>query len=392
MPGLTAARVKALAAPGMHGDSGCPTLYLNVTTSGSKSWVQRLTVDGKRRELGLGGFPLVSLAEARAAALANRRLAYAGGDPLAAKRQTQVPTFREAAERTFEANAPRWRNAKVIASWGQQLERYALPILGDLRVDQIGREEVLRVLTPIWTAKPETARKLRRRIRTVLRWAMAHGYVEVNVAGEAIDGALPPMLKVRKHFRSLPYREVAGALDAIAASGVSLPARLCLRFVILTAVRSGEARGAAWTEIDLEAREWRIPAERMKAGAEHRVPLSDAAVAVLKDARPLRDDDLMFPSVARSGRPVPDGALTRILRATGLADRATVHGFRSSFRDWCAETGKPRELAEAALAHTVPGVEGAYFRSDLFERRRLLMDQWATYLIGTEADVMTLYR
>ena len=386
---LTVARVKSLSKPGRHGDGG--TLLLNVAPGGSKSWIQRLTIDGKRRDIGLGGFPLVSLAEARDKAFENRKLARAGGNPLAAKRRVKLPTFQEAAKRTFEANRPRWRSERVARKWWQTLERHAFPILGDTRLDRIGREDVLRVLTPLWTSRPEQARKLRQSIRTILAWAQAHGHIEHNIAGEAIDGALPAQPAVREHFRSLPYREIADALTTVDASRASLAAKLCLRLTILTAVRSGETRGATWHEIDMDAREWRISANRMKAGAEHRVPLSDAALAVLHEAAPLRgDDDLIFPSPRKRGSALSDMTLTKVLRDTGLADRATVHGFRSSFRDWCAETGKPREIAEAALAHTVGGVEGSYFRSDLFERRRRLMDDWADFVAATRAEVVQL--
>ncbi|MDE0007032.1 MAG: site-specific integrase, partial [Gammaproteobacteria bacterium] len=333
------------------------------------------------------------LKEAREAAFANRKLARAGGDPLAAKRKTKVPTFREAAERTFEAKRPRWRSAKVIANWMQRMQRHVFPTLGDMPVDRIGREDVLRVLTPIWTSRPEMARKTRQGIHATLAWAEAHGFVDRNVAGTAISGALPIMPAVKAHFRALPYAEVAVALEAVEASGASLPAKLCFRFLVLTAARSGEARGATWAEIDMaDAREWRIPANRMKTGVEHRVPLTGAALVVLEEARPLRDDSgLVFPSSTRPGSPLSDTTLGKVMRVAGLAKRGTVHGFRSSFRDWCADTGKPRELAEAALAHTVSGVEGSYFRSDLFERRRALMERWAEFIAGTAADVVQLH-
>ena len=222
MASLSVARIKSLSNPGLHGDGG--TLYLRVAPGGSKSWIQRLTIDRKRRDIGLGGFPLVSLAEAREMAFENRKLARVGGDPLAAKRQAKVPTFREAAKRTFEANRPRWRSEKVARKWWQTLERHALPILGDTRLDRIGREDVLRVLTPLWTSRPEQARKLRQSIRTTLSWAQAHGYIEHNIAGEAIDGALPAQPAVKEHLRSLPYREVAAALATVKASGSSLSA------------------------------------------------------------------------------------------------------------------------------------------------------------------------
>ena len=221
---------------------------------------------------------------------------------------------------------------------------------------------------------------VRQRIRAVLSWAQAHGFTSGNVAAEGIDGALPKVNGRKTHFRALPYREVGRALVTVEASPASLAARLCFRFLVLTVARSGEARGARWSEMDTEAREWRIPGDRTKAGALHRVALSPEAMAVLERARALDDgSELVFPGRQRR-RELSDMTLTKILRERALADRATVHGFRSSFRDWCAETGAPREIAEAALAHTVGGVEGAYFRSDLFERRRALMESWGAFL------------
>lgn len=255
-----------------------------------------------------------------------------------------------------------------------------------MRVDKIGREDVLAVLTPIWSTRMETARRVRQRIRTVLGWAMAHGFVEHNVA-DAIAGALPTMPAVKEHHRALPHQEVQAALATVEESQASLAAKLCFRLTVLTAARSGEAREAVWSEIDCDAREWRIPGTRMKSGAEHRVPLSKAALAVLDQARALKDEsDLLFPSPLKKGRPLSNMTMTKLLRDVPLADRTTVHGFRSSFRDWCAETGQPRELAEAALAHTVGGVKGACFRSDLIERRRRLMEDWARYLTGASAE------
>ena len=386
---LTVKKVRAINQPGLYGDGN--TLYLRVAPGGSKQWVQRLTIHGKRRDIGLGGCSWVTLAEAREAAYGNRRLARRGGDPLAAKRRPKIPTFREAVQHTYEALRPRWRSEKVAVNWMQKLERHALTRLGDLPVDRIGREDVLAVLTPIWTTKPETGRKVRQNIRATLKWCQAHGFVQFNAAGEAIDGALPRMPAVKAHFRALPYSEIPEALDIVEASSASPVAKLALKFLIYTAARSGEVRGAMWTEIHGDV--WKIPGERMKAGVGHRVPLSASAVDVLGRARALDDGSgLVFPSPIRRGRTLSNMTLTKVLRGTGLAERATVHGFRSSFRDWCADTGKAREVAEAALAHTVGGVEGAYFRSDLFERRRRLMDAWAAFLTGTEAKVVALHR
>ena len=378
---LTAAKVKSITKRGLHGDGG--TLYLAVAKGGSKSWLQRVTIDGKRHDIGLGGYPYVGLAAARQKALDNRTAIAAGRDPLAEKRRHVIPTFSVAARRTHAMLKPRWRNAKHADSWMQTLERHAFPILGDLSVDRIERADVLAVLTPIWGTRPETARRVRQRIRAILRWAWAHGFVTENVAGEAIDGALPAMPAVKTHLRALPYWDVAAALDTVEASRASLSAKACLRFVVLTACRSGEARLAKWDEVNYEAREWRIPGSRMKAGVDHRVPLSDAALAVLDGARSLRDEsDLIFPSPARSRRPMSDMTLTKVLRGTGLADRATVHGLRSSFRTWASEkTDAPHAVMELSLAHTVgTAVEQAYARSDLLARRRNLMQQWADFL------------
>ena len=393
MSRLTATRIRSLKTPGMHGDGG--GLYLKVSRAGARSWIQRVTVAGRRRDLGLGRFPDVGLAQAREAAARNRSLIASGGDPLAEKRRAAIPTFREAAQRTFEANKPRWRNGKHTATWWQSLERHAFPILGDMPVDQIGREDVLQVLTPIWGVRMETARRVRQRIRAILKWSMAHGHIDHNVAGEAIDGALPPMLKVKNHLRALPYAEVGELIEAVQQSQASLAAKWCLEFLILTTTRSGEARGARWSEIDLDAAMWVIPGERMKSHAEHRVPLSSRALAILEEARTIDDGSgLVFPSPTRPGKPMSDMTLTALLRRLKVADRATVHGFRSAFRDWAAEcTHAPHAVMELSLAHAVGNaVEAAYARSDLFDRRRTLMDQWAAYLAGDSGSVVPMVR
>ena len=380
---LSATRAKALKEPGRYSDGG--GLHLYISKAGRKSWVQRITIDGRRRDIGLGGLPSVSLAIAREKAAEHRAAVAEGRDPLAEKHAPAMPTFREAACTVHEANKPRWRNGRHTASWMQTLERHAMPTLGNTPLDRIDRGDVLGVLTPIWTTRPETARRVRQRMRTVFRWAMAHGFMETNPAGEAIDGALPPMPKVKAHLRALPYQEVESALETVEASQASIPAKLCFRFLVLTAARSGEARGATWGEIDLQDQVWRIPSERMKAGMEHRVPLSGQALDVLGEASALRDETgLVFPSPLKPGSPMSDMTLTKILRSVGLADRATVHGFRSSFKNWTLEqTDTPWAVSEAALAHILGNsTEQAYARSDLFERRRALMQLWADYLTG----------
>ena len=378
---LSATRVRALRNPGRYSDGD--GLHLFINKRGRKSWVQRITVEGRRRDIGLGGYPTVSLAQARKRATDNREAIGNGRDPVADKRRPSTPTFSEAAHTVHEANKPRWRNGSHTRAWMQTLERHAFPKIGNKPIDTISRTDVLTVLTPIWSTRPETARRVRQRMRTIFKWAMANELIETNPAGEAIEGALPSMPKVKEHLRALPYQDVGPALRTVDASQTSPASKHCLKFLVLTAARSGEARGATWDEIDLEGATWTIPGSRMKAGVEHRVPLSDQALDVLMLARNLEDGSrLCFPSPLRAGRMLSDMTLTNILRKAGLADRATVHGFRTSFKTWTMEqTDTPWAVGEAALAHQLGGsVEQAYARSDLFDRRRVLMQQWADYL------------
>ena len=350
--------------------------------------------------MGLGGFPMVSLAKAREIALGNRAALSQGADPFAAIQQAKVesireaktPTFAEAFEAVYKAKLPTWRSPVTGRKFRSSMVLYALPRIGGRRIDTIGRGDVLAVLTPIWTKKSETARHLRQNMTAIFRWAQAHGHCTSNPAGEAISGALPTMPKTKSHHRALPYNDLADALETIDGSRSSLAAKYALRFVILTASRSGEVRNAPWSEIDLDSATWTIAGNRYKTGREHRIPLSEAALDVLREARSLDDGSgLIFPSPTRRGRPLSDMTLTKMLRDTGLASRATVHGFRSTFRDWCADTGKARETAEAALGHVVGGTEGAYFRSDLFVLRREMMDAWAGFVAGEAGNVVALH-
>ena len=381
-PGLTAAAVKH-AKPGKHYD--LHGLFLLVEPSGAGRWVQRLVIRGRRRDLGLGAYPLVSLAEAREQAFTNRKLARAGGDPVALKRSA-VPTFAEAAETVIALHEPTWKDGARSANiWRSSLAAYAMPRLGRLPVSDVTTADVMAVLMPVWNEKRVTAGRVRQRIGAVMKWAVAQGFRQDNPAGDAIGAALPRSNGVQKHFRALPHADVAGALAKVRASGAAVTTKLAFEFLVLTAARSGEARLATWDEVDLAAALWTVPAERMKAQREHRVPLSGRAVEVLEAARDYADGSgLLFPSV--TGRPLSDMTLSKLVKELGIA--AVPHGFRSSFRDWCSDTGQPREVAEAALAHAVRGVEGAYARSDLFDRRRHLMDAWAAYL-EVEACMMT---
>jgi len=254
-------------------------------------------------------------------------------------------------------------------------------------IDRIGREHVLKTLVPLWGQKIETARKLRQYIKAVFAWAQSHGFIEANNAGEVLDAALPKMPAVQQNHRALPYEEIPALLETIESCGASMSAKLAFRFLVLTACRGGEVRGALWDEIDLGKRTWTIPASRMKSNREHRVPLSDEAVEVLEQAEVLRDGAIVFPSPLKRGRALSNMTMTKILRDLNLADRATAHGMRSSFRTWAMEeTNTPREIMEMALAHNIgSAVERSYARGDLFAKRRALMERWARFACGSQA-------
>ena len=376
---LTAAQVR-IASAGKHADGGGLTLVVKPT--GTRSWVVRVNVDGKRRDIGIGGHPAVSLDAARRRAARIRAEAAAVECPELELRLRDVPTFAEAAAAVHGLNRPRWRSATHAQEWLDSLHRHAGPLL-DKPVDRIKRADVLAVLHPIWHDKPATARRVRQRIRTVLSYAMAlHEHIDSNAAGDGIDAALPPMPRIRNHQRALDYRDVPHALEIVGKSNASPAAQLCLRFLVLTAARSGEARGARWREIEEADAAWRIPAERMKSGVEHRVPLSGQALEVLDAARELDDGSgLVFPSPLKPGHSLSWQTLLKLLRTNGLD--CTVHGFRSSFKTWAIEaTTTPWAVGEAALAHVVGNsTEAAYVRGDLFTQRRELMAAWADYVI-----------
>lgn len=381
---LTAQGVKAITAPGKYFDGH--GLYLRVEPNGSRFWVQRIVIRGKRSEIGLGSPDLVSLASARATALENRKVARSGGDPLQARREARaILTFEEAARQVHTLHLPTWRNDKHGRDFITSLETYAFPKLGKLKVTDITTADVLTVLMPIWTAKAETARRIRQRIGTVMKWTIAKGWRQDNPA-ENISQALPKVAKAPRHRKALPYDEVAGCIAAIQASRATASTKLALEFIVLTAARSGEVREAHWDEIDLEGMVWEVPAERMKMKRPHRVPLSHRAVAILKAAQEADDGSgLVFPGT-KQGRPLSDMTLSKLVKELGF--QADVHGFRTSFRTWAQEqTNFPREIAEAALAHlSGDAVERAYARSDLFEKRRVLMDAWASFLEGHGSD------
>ena len=393
--------VSKLAAPGLHFVGGVSGLALQVLPSGGRSWVLRAVIAGKRRDMGLGGFPDVTLASAREAARSARATIRAGTDPIEEARAARSAlkaaraaalTFKECAERYIRAHAPSWRNDKHAAQWGSTLETYAYPTMGALLVRDVGVAQVLAALEPIWHVKPETASRVRGRIEAVLDWAGARDYRHKGDNPARWKGHLDKLLPARAKFAKVEHH-AALPIAAVGAFMVELQAQegmgaRALEFAILTAARSGEVRGATWSEIDTSAAVWIIPAERMKAGREHRVPLSEAALALLKALPRLASVELVF-SAPRGGE-LSDMTLTAVLRRMNVA--AVPHGFRSTFRDWAAErTNYPRDVAEMALAHAIGDkVEAAYRRGDLFDKRRRMMADWAAFLAKPDAKATVI--
>ena len=324
----------------------------------------------------------MGLAEARAVAFERWKIAKAGGDPRRADgKSVLAPTFKEAAEAVIAMHEANWRSPKSGPQWRASLETYAYPTIGKLPVSEITPGHVMAVLEPIWNEKRETARRVKQRVSAICRWAVARGHRTDDPAGIVIDAALPRNGVERRHMRALPYDEVADCIAKVKASKrASASSKLALEFLILTAARSSEVRKATWDEFDLDGALWTLPADRMKANREHRVPVSNRALVVLADAADLSDGSgLVFPG-ARRGRPLSENTHAKLLRELGFD--AVTHGFRSSFRDWAAEqTHTPYAVMEAALAHTIRNkAEAAYARSDLFGKRQALMEAWANYL------------
>lgn len=367
---LTAAEVRAISTPGKYYDQH--GLVLRVAPGGSKQWIWRGTVRGRVRDIGLGAVTYTTLADARDTAYEYRKLARSGGDPATLRRVSDTPTFTEAVEMVIASHRGGWKDGgRSETNWRSSLERYARPAIGHLGVDEITTADLVHVLQPLWHTKRETARKLRTRLGVVLRWAVAQGY-RVDDPTAALGAALPKNGTAVRHHASLPAADLAAALARLDASTrVGRPTAACLRFIAATACRSGEARLATWGEIDLNTKTWTVPGGRTKTGTVHVVPLSPVALAALDEARGYADTSgLCFPSP--TGRALSSNALSQFTGREGF----TPHGMRSSFRSWAAETGVAREVAEMCLGHAVKGIERAYQRSDLLERRRAVMADW----------------
>lgn len=391
---LGALAVSRLAEPGMHAVGGVSGLYLQVAPGGTRSWILRATVGGRRREMGLGAYPEIPLAQAREKARTARSRIGEGVDPILERQravsalraeQARSITFDEAARQFIDARSDEWRNAKHRWQWTNSLEMFASPVIGRMLVQDVGQAQVLAILQPIWKDKTETAVRLRGRIEQVLDWARVRGFREGENPARwrgHLEQLLPKPSKIARveHYPAL-------AIDAMPAFMAGLRERpgtsaRALEFLILTAARSGEVRGARWPEFDMEARTWTVPAERMKANREHRVPLSEPAVKLLEALPRIEDNDLVF--VAPRGGILSDMSLTAVVRR--MEAPAVPHGMRSTFRDWAAErTNFPREVAEMALAHTIESsVEAAYRRGDLFAKRAEMMAAWADFFARGE--------
>jgi len=386
---LTAVRVAKLSEPGRYGDGN--GLHLQISRWGTKAWIFRYQLNGRSREMGLGSLEYISLKEARDKVRLARGLLVDGIDPIDArdskKRVSQAEsakrvTFREAGERYIESHRPGWRNKKHAAQWAATLETYAYPVIGDLSVADIDTGHVIKILEPIWASKTDTASRLRGRMEKILDWAKARHYRKGENPGRwkgHLENLLPAKSKVHKvkHREAMPFSDVpAFTAELRLKEGISIRA---LEFTILNAVRTGETIKAKWDEFDLFARIWTIPAERTKSGRQHRVPLSERAVTILSELRREVGSPFAFPG-AKMGKPLSQAAMLEVLRGMrgyGL----TVHGFRSSFRDWVGEaTSFPSEVAEVALGHVVEGkTESAYRRGDALEKRRKLMQAWSRY-------------
>ncbi len=367
-------------------------LYLLVAPNGPKSWLLRTLVKGKRCDIGLGGLSLVSLAEAREEAHRLRKIARSGGDPLAERRQSRrpVPSFQDVAQDVHKAHAAGFRNEKHRKQWLSSLAP-AFSAFGSKRVDAITSANVLAVLSPQWLTKPETSRRVLQRIRTIFEWCKAQGFYTGDNPTQGVAKVLPKHRTAQAHHQALPYADVPAFIQDLREANAHESVKLALELTILCATRTSETLHATWDQIDLDAKTWTIPGERMKAGIAHRVPLSKRCFEILKRAKALSGGQgCVFPG-RTSTKPLSNMALLMTLRRMD-GQGLTVHGFRSSFRDWAAErTNFPRAVCEAALAHTLRDkAEAAYNRTDLFARRQQLMDAWAAFATATSADVVPI--
>ena len=388
---LTAMRVSRLSTPGRYADGS--GLHLVIDKSGAKRWVLRTVVRGRRRDMGLGGVRTVSLAQARLTAQRYRAIARSGGDPLEERRRESkaIPTFEKAAITVHAGLEPSWRNAKHAAQWINTLKRHAFPLIGPRPVSQITSADVLRILAPIWTAKPETAKRISQRISAVIRWARANEFYTGDDPVEAALAGLPRQIHDVQHHESLHFDHVPDLVRKLRVCTAKPESKLALEFLILTAARTIEVLGAKWDEVDFEKRLWVVPASRMKIKETHRVPLTSHAMDLLDQARALSpESEFVFPNQITE-KPLSYNTLLFVLQRR-MRLSTTVHGLRSSFKDWASETTNfSNEVSEKALSHKIPSkVESAYRRGDLLEKRRHLMAAWSDYVCGARGQVVAV--
>ena len=387
--------INRLKEPGLWAVGGVAGLYLHVNARGARSWILRVVVGDKRRDMGLGGYPDIGVADARQKAREARLKIEQGVDPILLRKQAKSElmalqatdkTFEQAAGEYIKIHADSWSNDKHRKQWESTLAAYAFPVVGKLSLRHIRQEHILKILEPIWTTKTETATRVRGRMESILDWAKVKGLRsgENPAAWKGhLDHMLPAPTRLKKieHLTAVPVREMPGFMVKLRqAAGIAAQA---LEFLILTAARSGEVRGITWEEVSLDDALWIVPAERMKMKKEHRVPLSNRAVDILKSQPRIDGNPLVFP--APRGSQMSDATMSAVLKRRGV--NATVHGFRSSFRDWCGDyTNYPRDLAEQCLAHGADDpVEAAYRRGDALERRREIMNEWSKFIAGHQA-------
>lgn len=378
---LSAVRVRTIREPGRYADGN--GLYLIVDPSGAKRWMLRTVIQGRRRDIGLGGISIVSLAEAREEAMTIRKKARAGEDPLAERKTMRkvIPNFESAARKVHSEHSATWKNKKHAAQWINTLSAYVFPDLGNRSIDSIDTSDVLSVLSPIWLTKPETARRVKQRMGVVFDWAKASGYYAGENPVMSVVKGLPRQPANKSHLAALPFDKLPGFVDALRSSTDGIPTKLAFEFLILTATRTSEVLKAKWSEIDFEHDIWVVPADRMKAGRDHTVPLSPRCLEILQAVKDTGDGEYIFPG-RTEGKPISNMAFLMLLRRMKID--VTAHGFRSTFRDWASEkTYFSSDVCEMALAHTIKNkTEAAYRRGDLLEKRRELMNTWEAFADG----------
>ena len=384
---LTAKFVENVSEAGKYYDQH--GLFLHVRSSGAKKWLQRYTFQGRRREIGLGSAKIVSVATARRNAHQNLVLVSEGIDPIEDKKQDSIiPKFEVAARKVHEDNRPTWRNPKHAAQFITTLETYAFPVIGNMSVKEINSSHILRILSPIWVTKAETAKRVRQRLSTVFKYCIAQQWRTDDPANIVIVEALPNPKRKVQHRKSISYNDVSGFIETVSKSSAGLSTKLGLEFLILTATRSGEVRKARWDEVNGSI--WTIPAERMKAGVAHRIPLPSRCIKILEEAKTISQGSGYIFEGTKPNKPLSENTFNKLMKELGLEVHA--HGFRTSFRTWTQEkTNYPREIAEAALAHSLRDkAEAAYARSDLLEKRAEMMEAWAQFISKDASEIVQI--